>query len=296
MHGRLPFSRNRSVFTLLPFLLFMSFISTQAGAQQGPAKNTASDEQKLIEKVKEEVMKELREGDFLREQIQLGIQEHIKKQKEAQAAAQAEQLRAATEKIKNVRRVSARDHVYGNPKASVSLIEYSDFECPFCKRFHLTAKEIVKNYKEQVNWVYRHFPLNFHNPGAQKQAEASECANELGGRDAFWKYTDAIYERTKSNGKGFPLTDIVPLAKELGLDEKKFAQCYESGKYEARVKEDLDEGGKIGINGTPANILLHNETGEVVFKSGAQPFEAFKSDIEKLLSQGGAKEQKASPK
>jgi protein-disulfide isomerase len=296
MNGRLLFFGNRIVFILLPLLLFMSFISTKSGAQQEPSKNTVSDEQKLIEKVKAEVMKELREGDFLREQIQLGIQEHIKKQKEAQAAAQAEQLRAATEKIKNVRRVSARDHVHGNPKAPVSLIEYSDFECPFCKRFHVTAKEIVKSHNDKVNWVYRHFPLNFHNPGAQKQAEASECANELGGNDAFWKYADAIYERTQSNGKGFPLTQIVPLAKEIGLDEKKFAQCFESGKYEARVKEDLDEGGKIGINGTPANILIHNETGEVVFKSGALPLEAFKSDIEKLLSKDGAKEQKASSK
>jgi protein-disulfide isomerase len=296
MNGRLPVFRNRIVFIPLPLLLFTLFISTPAGAQQDPAKNMGSEEQRLIEKVKEEVMKELRAGDFLREQIQLGIQEHIKKQKEAQAAAQAEQLRAATEKIKNVRRVSARDHVYGNPKAPVSLIEYSDFECPFCKRFHLTAKEIVKNYKDQVNWVYRHFPLNFHNPGAQKQAEASECANELGGNDAFWKYTDAIYERTQSNGKGFPLTQIVPLAKEIGLDEKKFAQCFESGRFEARVKEDFEEGGKIGINGTPANILIHNETGEVVFKSGALPLEGFKAEIEKLLSKESGKEQKASPK
>jgi protein-disulfide isomerase len=296
MNGRLPLFCNRIVFIPLSLLVVTTFISTQARAQQDPAKNTGSDEQKLIEKAKEEVLKELREGEFLREQIQLGIQEYLKRQKEAQAAAQAEQQRLAAEKIKSVRRVSARDHVYGNPKAPISLIEYSDFECPFCKRFHLTAKEIMKNYKDQVNWVYRHFPLNFHNPGAQKQAEASECANELGGNDAFWKYTDAIYERTKSNGKGFPLTEIVPLAKEIGLDEKRFAQCYESGKYEARVKEDFEEGQKIGINGTPANILIHNETGEVIFKSGALPLEGFKAEIEKLLSKASAKEQKASPK
>jgi protein-disulfide isomerase len=296
MNGRLHFFRNRIVVILLPLVLFALVSSTKARAQQDPAKNTVRDEQKVIEKVKEEVMKELREGDFLREQIQLGIQDYLKKQKEAQVAAQAEQLRAATEKIKNVRRVSARDHVYGNPKAPVSLIEYSDFECPFCKRFHLTAKEVVKTYKDKVNWVYRHFPLSFHNPGAQKQAEASECAHELGGNDAFWKYSDAIYERTQSNGKGFPLTQIVPLAKEIGLDEKKFAQCYDSGKYEPRVKEDLEEGGKIGITGTPANILLHHESGEVVFKSGAQPFESFKSDIENLLEKGSGRQAKPSPK
>jgi predicted DsbA family dithiol-disulfide isomerase len=75
----------------------------------------------------------------------------------------------------------------------------------------------------------------------------------------------------------------VPLAKELGLDEKRFTQCFESGRHEARVKEDVDEGGKIGITGTPANILLHNETGEVVLKTGAQPLDAFKPDIAKML-------------
>lgn len=270
----------RLFIAMIPFCVSVLCVGTPTGAQSQP---TVS-EQKLIDKVKEEVLKELRQGDFLREQIQLGIEEYLKRQREAQAAAQAEQQRLALQKIKNVRRVSARDHVYGHPRAPVSLIEYSDFECPFCKRFHATAKEIVKTYGDKINWVYRHFPLSFHNPGAQKQAEASECANELGGNEAFWKYADAIYERTKSNGQGFPLSQIVPLAKEIGLDEKKFAQCYESGKHEARVKEDFDEGQKIGINGTPANILLHNESGEVVFKSGALPLEAFKPDIDKLLA------------
>jgi protein-disulfide isomerase len=277
-------------FVLVAVLLGPLVVSAKADGQQKPAASAASDEQKLIERVKEEVLKEIREGDFLREQIQLGIQEYLKRQREAQAAAQAEQQRLAGEKIKNVRRVSMRDHIYGDPKAPVSLIEYSDFECPFCKRFHRTAKQIVKTYNDKVNWVYRHFPLSFHNPGAQKQAEASECARELGGNDGFWKYADAIYERTQSNGNGFPLTQLVPLAKELGLDEKKFAQCYESGKYEARVKEDFEEGQKIGINGTPASILLHNQTGEVVLKSGALPPEAFKADIERLLSQSRGKD------
>ena len=126
--------------------------------------------------------------------------------------------------------------------------------------------------------------MSFHNPGAQKQAEASECAYELGGNDAFWQYTDAVYERTQSNGNGFPLTQLVPLAKEFGLDEKRFSQCYESGKYAIRVKEDIEDGRKIGVTGTPANILLNNQTGKVVLKAGAQPFEAFKADIEKMLT------------
>lgn len=253
-------------------------------AQTQPGEELSPSEERLIQKAKEEVLRDLRESDFLKEQIQLGIQEYIRKQQEAQVAAKLKQTRLADERAKNVRPVSAtRDHIYGNPDAPISLIEYSDFECPFCKSFHRTAKEIVKVYGGRVNWVYRHFPLSFHNPGAQKQAEAAECAHELGGNEAFWKYTDAIYERTTSNGKGFPLAQLVPLAKEIGLNEKRFAQCVESSKYEARVKEDIIEGTKIGITGTPANILFHHETGKAVLKTGAQPLESFKPDIERML-------------
>jgi len=270
-----------STFLTVGVVAFMALLVPIANAQQGGA---TPDEQKLVEKIKEAVMKELRESDFLSQQIELGIQNYIKKQQQAQVAARAEEERQANEKAKKVRRVSApRDHVYGNPNAPVSLIEYSDFECPFCKRFHATAKEIVDAYGGKVNWVYRHFPLAMHNPGAQKEAEASECVAQLGGNDAFWKFANAIYARTKSNGNGFPLDQIVPLGKEIGLDEKQLKECIDAAKYASRVQEDLNEGIQIGITGTPANFLLRNDTGEVILKIGAQPSDAIKPDIDKLL-------------
>jgi protein-disulfide isomerase len=261
------------------------FFST-AHAQQDPAgKISSSDEQRLIQKVKEEIMKDLRDGNFLQQQIDIGIQNYIKKQGEAQVAARAEEERQAIEKAKKVRRVSAsRDHIFGNPNAPVSLIEYSDFECPFCKRFHSTARDLIDLYAGRVNWVYRHFPLGMHNPGAQKQAEASECANQLGGNDAFWKYTNAIYARTQSNGNGFPLSQLIPLGKEIGLDENQLKECIDSGRYASRVLEDFNEGVQIGITGTPANFLMRTDTGEVVVKIGAQPSEAFRPDIDKMLA------------
>ena len=270
-----------STFLTVGVVAFMALFVPIANAQQGGA---TSDEQKLVEKIKEAVMKELRESDFLSQQIELGIQNYIKKQQQAQVAARAEEERQANEKAKKVRRVSApRDHVYGNPNAPVSLIEYSDFECPFCKRFHATAKEIVDAYGGKVNWVYRHFPLAMHNPGAQKEAEASECVAQLGGNDAFWKFANAIYARTKSNGNGFPLDQLVPLGKEIGLDEKQLKECIDAAKYALRVQEDLKEGIEIGITGTPANFLLRNDTGEVILKVGAQPSDTIKPDIDKLL-------------
>lgn len=246
---------------------------------------TAIDEEELTERIVEEVMIRLQEGDFLDRAIEAGLERYIQKQRQAQEAARAQQQRAANEKAKNVRPVSQpRDHIFGNPDAVVSLIEYSDFECPYCKRFHPTAREMVESYGGKVNWVYRHFPLAFHNPGAQKQAEASECASELGGNEAFWKYIDRIYERTTSNGTGFPIANLVPLAQEIGLDESAFQACLDSGKYAARVQEDFVDGSRSGISGTPGNILLNNQSGEVALKPGAVPLSALKVEVDRLLN------------
>ena len=260
--------------------LVFSGVRAEQHANEGDTINI----EELTQRIKQEIMKELREGDFLRKEIDIGIQRYVEKQREAQRDARAKQARIAKEKAKNVRRVSRqRDHIYGNPAAEISLIEYSDFECPYCKSFHTRVKPVVETYGGRVNWVYRHFPLNIHNPGAQKQAEASECANELGGNEAFWKYADAIYARTKSNGKGFPINKLVPLAKEIGLDETEFQNCLKSGRYTERVQEDLAEGSRIGITGTPGNILLNNETGEVKYLKGAVPTKVLKANFSRML-------------
>ena len=99
----------------------------------------------------------------------------------------------------------------------------------------------------------------------------------------FWKYADLIYERTTSNGKGFPIENLVPLAEEIGLDRDQFQACLESERYAKRVQEDFQEGTSSGISGTPGNILLNNTTGEVKLKSGALPVEALKVEINKML-------------
>lgn len=266
---------------LVPLALGLGLAAPASQAQEG----ATIDEDKLVERIKAEILKDLRDSDVVREAVEAGIKDYARKQREAQLKAREERNRLASEKAKNVRPVSAdRDHIYGNPNAQISLIEYSDFECPYCKRFHATPKSVVDAYPNKVNWVYRHYPLDFHNPGAQKQAEASECASEQGGNEAFWKYTDALYTRTTSGGKGFPLDKLTPLAEELGLDGVAFKDCLDSGKHAARVKEDFDEGAQSGITGTPGNILLHNETGEVRLEAGAKPLEAFKQHIDELLA------------
>ena len=211
--------------------------------------------------------------------VERGIVAFIEKQQRAQAEQPAQLAR-------NVPPPSKDDHTYGNPDAPVTLIEYSDFECPFCKRFHETAKQLVDGSNGQVNWVYRHFPLSSHNPGAQKQAEASECAAELGGNDAFWNYTNAIYERTQSGGQGFPMDRLVPLAAEIGLDKAKFQQCLESGRFAQKVQQQMAEGERAGVTGTPGNILYHKPSGQVIALHGAQPVERFRRAVKALNEQG----------
>ena len=257
-------------------------------AQQTSESSGSAKDEALTEQIKQEVLRELLDGGQLEAAIDAGIKRYVAEQRKAQGKAKTRQQARAAAAAKNVRRVSAdRDHIYGNPDASVSLIEYSDFECPFCKRFHPTAKKIVEAYDGEVNWVYRHFPLAFHNPGAQKQAEASECAAALGGNDAFWQYTDLIYKRTRSNGKGFPIDKLVPLAKEIGLEETGFRECLDEGRFAEKVTEDLEEGGRAGITGTPGNILLHNTTGEVIPRPGAAPYDTLKELIDQLLESAG---------
>lgn len=177
--------------------------------------------------------------------------------------------------------VTSRDHVRGNASAQVTLIEYSDFECPFCKHFQETMKQVMDVYAGKIKWIYRHYPLAFH-ANAQKEAEATECAYELGGHEKFWQYADKIYERTTSNGTGFALADLPKLAKELGLDQEKFAACLNSGKYKDYASQSLAGGQGAGITGTPGVILI-TAKGEKQLIKGALPLETMKQIIDGVL-------------
>jgi protein-disulfide isomerase len=211
------------------------------------------------------------------ERVEKGILAFIDKQQRAERER-------PNELAKNVPRPNKSDHIYGNPNAPVTLIEYSDFECPYCKQFHVNAKRLVDESDGRVNWVYRHFPLEFHNPGAQKQAEAAECAAALGGNDAFWKMTNTIYERTKAGGKGFPLENLGPLAAEIGLNQKEFQTCLDSGRMAARVQADYQSGLSSGVTGTPGNILLHAKSGRVQAMHGSIPLERLKDAVDRIIS------------
>ncbi len=146
------------------------------------------------------------------------------------------------------------DYIRGDKNALVTLVEYSDLECPFCKRFHPEMVQLMQEYQGKVAWVYRHFPLSFHQ-NAQKEAEATECVGKLGGNEKFWSFVDKIYERTTSNGTGFALTALGPLAKEVGVSQSKFQSCLDSGEFAAKVQADEQQGGSYGVAGTPTTFV-----------------------------------------
>ncbi|MFA7252536.1 MAG: thioredoxin domain-containing protein [Candidatus Paceibacterota bacterium] len=162
--------------------------------------------------------------------------------------------------LEKVREISAEDHIRGNPNAKIVIVEYSDTECPFCVRLHQTMKQVMDQYGKtgEVAWVYRHFPLDQLHPKARNEAAALECAGELGGNDKFWAYTDRIYEITPANN-GLDVAELPKIAEHVGLDVVKFNSCLNSGKYSAKVQQDVQNAQDTGGNGTPWNIVVLKE-------------------------------------
>ena len=158
------------------------------------------------------------------------------------------------------RPVGAQDHIYGNPDARAFVIEYSDTECPFCKRFHETMHELMAKYAKggSVAWVYRHYPLDSIHSKARKEAEAVECAASLGGTAKFWQYLDLVYKTTPSNNKLDP-AELPNIAEKVGLDRDKFEKCLASGKYAAKVEADFKDGIAAGAKGTPYSLIVTKE-------------------------------------
>lgn len=170
----------------------------------------------------------------------------------------------------NIKPVTKDDHIWGNPDAQVKIVEFSDLECPYCKNFHYTLKQVVEKYGGKVAWVYRHSPIDQLHPKARKEAEATECAAELGGNTKFWAYMDRMMELTPSNN-GLDLTLLPKIATDVGLDKTKFEACLSSGKYAAKVSADLADAENSGGGGTPYSIVI-SASGKKTVIPGALPF------------------------
>lgn len=183
--------------------------------------------------------------------------------------------------------VTAKDHILGNPDAEIIIVEYSDFECPFCKVFHKTMHSIIDEYGAdgRVAWVYRQFPIVQLHPKALEEARATECAAEVGGNDGFWKYADRLFEVTPSNN-GLNLDRLPIIAEEVGIDKVAFQKCLSSNRYTSEIESQVEDLFAIGANGTPYSVVMFQ--GQQAPILGAQPLEAMRRVIGSLLDPNGS--------
>jgi protein-disulfide isomerase len=171
------------------------------------------------------------------------------------------------------------EHVYGNPRAPVFLVEYADIECPFCRTMHPTLKRIVDDSGGKIGWVYRHFPLDSLHPRARKAAIATECAAELGGNDKFWEYLNWLLRQPPASDRDIG-DELARIAVKTGLSRGRFKSCLGTEIHDAKVEANYQEGVRIGIVGTPTIIAVGAGAKKAIV--GAQSEENVKAAIAKL--------------
>jgi len=198
-------------------------------------------------------------------------------------APQQQAIAPQTGDLEKIIPVTPEDHIRGDINAPVKIVEYSDTECPFCKRFHETMQQVIDGYGKngKVAWVYRHFPLDQLHSRARKEAEATECAGGLGGNDKFWAYLDRLMEITPANN-GLDPAELPKIAEYVGLDKTKFNECLSSGKYAQKIEEHVQNAVATGGNGTPWSVVI-GKNGKKYPLNGAQPYESVKQLIETAL-------------
>jgi protein-disulfide isomerase len=161
--------------------------------------------------------------------------------------------------------------VRGAKDAPVTIVEFSDFQCPYCKNATATVKQIVDKYQGKVRWVFRDYPIANLHPAAPKAHQAARCAAEQG---KFWEYHDVLFEKSPRQSP----EDLKQYAKDLKLDPAVFADCLDSGKQEAEVNRDIQDGARLGVTGTPTFFINGRQL------VGSQPLTAFQKIIDSELS------------
>ena len=183
-----------------------------------------------------------------------------------------------------IKPVDADDYIKGNPNAPILVVEYSDYDCPFCKNFHETMNQIMNEYgvTGKVAWIYRQFPIAQLHPNAPRISEAALCVGEVAGNDAFWKFSDLVFEGREIN-EATNITRIPEYAVTAGADRQAFQACLDSGSQKKVVEASFAEGAAAGIQGTPHSyVVIGNQQAAI---EGAQPYEVVKQIIENLLGQ-----------
>ncbi len=177
-----------------------------------------------------------------------------------------------------VRPVDENDHVYGSRDAKVFIVEYSDFDCPFCKRFHSTMKQVIDTQENEgeVAWVFRHFPIDSLHPNARYKAHVSECTAEYGGESAFWAIAD--YFATEGNTQ----EGMYKVIEGLGINKSDIDACTKNLVHAEKIQDDIKNAGETGGRGTPWSIVIGPD-GETYPLSGSLPVSAVQAAIAQAL-------------
>ena len=194
------------------------------------------------------------------------------------------EIKAKKEKYANAANtVPEERHLYGNVNARFVIKEFSDLECPYCKRFFETPKAVADRSNGQVAVEWFHTPLSFHDPVATNEAVATECVAKLGGNRAFWTSLQHIFDTTYGNGQGTPILGSIPKAFELNDDA--YLSCINDRSLLAKIEKSKQLAASYGISGTPASVIVDTKTGHSVTVSGAQDASALMNAIENLNAQ-----------
>jgi len=182
---------------------------------------------------------------------------------------------------KDIPPVTSSDHIFGDPNAPIKIVEYTDLECPFCKQFDGTMKQVMDAYPGKVAWVLRNFPLQQLHPNAPKLALAAECVANLAGNDAYWKFKDSIFTQAPIN-TFFDMTKLTATAQGVGVNGKAFDSCVASGKFQTLITGQFNDAVAAGGQGTPFSVLITKDGTQVPIP-GSQPLDMVKAAIDTAL-------------
>lgn len=193
----------------------------------------------------------------------------------SQPIAQPPAVTPAQPAVGTFREITDADHIRGAANAKITLLEYSDLQCPFCASFHPTVQKVLAEHPNDVRWIYRHAPLSQIHPMAQKLAEGSECANEQG---KFWEFVDTTFE-----AKPASLDQMLSLATQAGVaNATQFKSCVDTGKYAQKVADDLADANSAGMRGTPYSVVI-GPKGQKLPVNGAVAYESLKATVDSVL-------------
>ncbi len=200
------------------------------------------------------------------------------------AEVTATQIAESIEQADGPRAVSSSDYIRGNPNAPIVMIEYSDYDCPFCKQYHNTMNQVMDDYgvTGRLAWVYRQFPISELHPNSPNISAAALCVGQVAGNKAFWDFSDLVFEKRDLDEQ----TNVLRLpeyAEAVGADPAAYAACLKNGDTEAAVLADMADGAAAGVSGTPYTILKVGDQEAVI--NGAQSYKVIRGIIENLLSQ-----------